>query len=486
MKKFILIRGHQGSGKTTFAEQQIKTFQKKHPHAEIVHLENDKEMTIDGVYQFSPESFDRAQKKVAEKLKSAYESKNPEILIVNSNTNQKTKSCLNLIKEAKKKGFTVEIYRLHYFYPNLHNVPKHEVIKAYLKLEENKLRDEIHIGKEEKIPEEYQILIDASKETNLFYDTERATYLSENYLLGKRANYREKFSAKYPELRVLKYQNHVFYDNKFDEALLEMRGIILDKFNQIIVRPFNKCFNYSERIDPRSAFPLKIADNQLLDVVVKVNGFLGCCTFVDLNETHPSFGASFNQKVLYSTTGTLDSDFAKLVEKHCASQEALFKAYPNHTFMFEVNDESDPHIIQEELGITLIGIRKVKTGESFSEKQLNEIGKKWNIKRPEIIEKITFKDLKALLATVKHEGFMVFDHHSQELLCKMKSPYYLVSKLFARTPNIEKKLDKRYFDEEYYPLIEYLEEHLDYFKTLNQQEKIKYIQDFIHDHLFHL
>ena len=45
MQKFILIRGHQGSGKSTFAEQKAVEFAQQYPDAEIVHIENDLLMT---------------------------------------------------------------------------------------------------------------------------------------------------------------------------------------------------------------------------------------------------------------------------------------------------------------------------------------------------------------------------------------------------------------------------------------------------------
>ena len=41
MQKFILIRGHQGSGKSTFAEQKAAEFKAQHPDAEVVRIEND-------------------------------------------------------------------------------------------------------------------------------------------------------------------------------------------------------------------------------------------------------------------------------------------------------------------------------------------------------------------------------------------------------------------------------------------------------------
>ena len=64
MQKFILLRGHQGSGKSTFAQEKIKAFQEQYPDAEIVHIENDLLMTDEnGNYQFTVEGIEQAQRK---------------------------------------------------------------------------------------------------------------------------------------------------------------------------------------------------------------------------------------------------------------------------------------------------------------------------------------------------------------------------------------------------------------------------------------
>ena len=89
----------------------------------------------------------------------------------------------------------------------------------------------------------------------------------------------------------------MFYNNNFDDALLEMRGLVMDKANNIIVRPFKKVFNYSERVSKTSKYPINIDDNRLVDLVVKVNGFLGVCTYVDLDKNHDSFDRDFNHQV---------------------------------------------------------------------------------------------------------------------------------------------------------------------------------------------
>jgi len=491
MQKFILLRGHQGSGKSTYAAELIVQFKNEHPNAQIVHIENDKELTnANGEYQWSSEALAAAQEKgramMRNALKRGQQSPQQALLIINSNTNQKATNCIQMLQSARNHGFQTEVYRLHNFYPNHHNVAQDGVLAAYIKLNQNPLRDEIHVPAVQAMsPEQHAQIQEMTQFKNRApqYDPARHTHITEDYLrLGQR-DFSIKPSKKYPQLSVLKYARSVFYENRFDNALLEMRGIVLDPHNQIIIRPFNKVFNYSERIAANSRYPIHIADDHRLTAVVKVNGFLGCCTYVRLPENHPSHGADFDNQILYSTTGSLDSDFAKLVQRHCAQYQALFQAYPNHTFMFEITDPSDVHIIRETFGETLIGIRNVATGEQFTEDELDQIAQQHGIARPQTLSNITFGELKALLKTVEHEGFMVFDADTGEMLFKLKSPYYLISKFLGRSNegNLGRKLDKRHVDEEYYPLIDHIREHQATFNAMSEHEKIAFIQAFLRE-----
>ncbi|UYZ86430.1 RNA ligase [Moraxella bovis] len=501
MQKFILIRGHQGSGKSTFAEQKIAEFKKEFPNGEIIHIENDLLLTDEnGVYHWTPERIEKAVQIGQTAMKTAFEkaraNPNLDILVINSNTNQKSSSCIHLLQSARKKGLVTEIYRLHNFFDNVHNVKRDDVLSAYVKLNNNQLRDEIHIDPIRPMSDDIKANIEKMSQFNnkkeLPFDENRQSYITDDYLKYGKRNFIIKQSKTYPELFVLKYKRDVFFNNTFDNALLEMRGLVLDKYNNIIVRPFKKVFNYSERIAKKSKYPISIDDNHLVDVVLKVNGFLGVCTYVALDETHPSYHAEFNHQVLYSTTGSLDSDFAKMNEIHCQKYEMLFKQYPNHTFLFEITDEKDVHIIKEVFGETLIGIIDVATGRQFDENELNAIADTFNaeqnaigsgitINRPQMITAMPFGELKALLKTVEHEGFMVFDSQTKEMLFKLKSPYYLISKFLGRSnaTNLGRKLDKRPVDEEYYPLIDYIKDNKEKFNQLSELDKIAFIQEFL-------
>lgn len=487
MQQFILIRGHQGSGKSTFARQQMSEFHKKYPHAIIVHLENDLLLTDEqDVYHWSAANLDKAQRQnlatFKKTLKHGQQSPNQAILIVNSNTNQKASACLHLLSMAKKFGFDTQIYRLHNFFDNQHNVKNNAVLKAYIKLNQNPLTDEIHVPAIKPINQSTQALVDkmvAFHKQALPFDKNQNTFVTTDYLQFAKQNFIKKQSINYPTLYVLKYARRVFYDNAFDDALLEMRGLIIDEFDNIIVRPFKKVFNYSERIAKNSPYPIQISDDTMVNAVVKVNGFLGVCTYVDLDKSHDSYHESFNKQVLYSTTGSLDSPFAQMTKKHCQQYEHIFKQFPNQTFLFEITDENDKHIIQENIGETLIGLIDVKTGKMASEQQLDDIAKQFNLSRPQTIKNITFGDLKQQLKDVKHEGFMVFDVNDN-LLFKLKSPFYLISKFFGRSnDNLDKRLDRKNVDEEYYPLIDYITANKDKFNQLNEHQKIEFIQKFL-------
>lgn len=228
-------------------------------------------------------------------------------------------------------------------------------------------------------------------------------------------------------------------------------------------------FNYSERIAPNAFQPLDIKDDEMVNVVWKVNGFLGVATYVSkMNE------------VIYSTTGSLDSSFRDLVEKHLKQYENLFKAYPDHSFMFEICDESDIHIIREVFGEYLIGCRNVSDGKQLTEEQLDIIAKEYTTKRP-YHKTITFGELKDELKTCQHEGYMVYSLDGTKRF-KMKSPHYLISKFLGRgkNENLEAKLsNKALLDEEYFPLVDYVNANIDEFKALDELGKIAFIQDFL-------
>jgi RNA ligase len=270
----------------------------------------------------------------------------------------------------------------------------------------------------------------------------------------------QKASARYPDLFVVKYKNKVFYESLWTPELQEMRGLVVDKDWNVIVRPFSKIFN---RFENGTDIP---GDEEVI-AVRKINGFLGCATLTE------KYG------LIISTTGSLDSEFAILAEKHLSK-------YANQllvgwTYLFEIVDVSDPHIINEIPGAYLIGIRSHKLQNGLlSEGQLDNEAKNFSCLRPDWF-RTRFDKIVEMTDRCRHEGFVVYGENTT---LKIKSPYYLVKKLFSRV-NPEKIDDqwldtaKTWIDEEYYPLVEHIRANKDAFIQLTPQERRDFMEDFI-------
>lgn len=280
-----------------------------------------------------------------------------------------------------------------------------------------------------------------------------------------------KESQRYPGLFVKKYTKKVFWDNLWhlDNDLLESRGHVQLEDGTIVIRPFTKIMNYQENgttIDP---------DEECL-VVRKINGFMACATYVPQMD-----------EVVISTTGSLDSEYVTLAEKYLEQTKTWIKNIysidkTSKTFMFEICDFTDVHIVPERFGAYLIGMRAVDDESPYFsdwryEIALDTAGDYMGVMRPEWQIK-TFKEVLEDVKTCQHEGYVVYGQTSKTVL-KIKSPYYLALKAIARKKDIM-SLDKKRVDEEYYALIDHLTAYdvSDMFNALSEQDRLSYIRDY--------
>lgn len=273
-----------------------------------------------------------------------------------------------------------------------------------------------------------------------------------------------KQSTKYPDLFVIKYKNKVFYDNLWTPALQQCRGLVLDKDYNVIVRPFDKIFNYMENGTTFKRDDMCVYSR-------KVNGYMGAVT-----NTH-------KHGVIYSTTGTLDSDYAKLIEKHVPKHVAE-KFDKGNTLLFEICDASDPHIIKEDEGAYLIGVVDCNAGWHFSEECVSRTALKHGLKRY-VHEYARFSDIVKMSKECKYEGYVVRLQEDPTKFLKIKSPYYLTTKFLARKrgDKLVELLDdigksKKTIDEEYYPLLDYLHDIKEEFVLLPEQDRITVIENY--------
>lgn len=247
------------------------------------------------------------------------------------------------------------------------------------------------------------------------------------------------------DLFVVKYARKVFFDNLWstDDRLLDSRGTVIDKDNNIVALPFRKIFN---RFENKTDLPL----DQEVIAVEKVNGFMGCYTV-------------YKGKWLASTTGSLNSVFTQRVEEMINSLvEGKEEEMKGVSWLFEICHPDDPHIIQEEFGAYLIGARSLTTGNYLEETALDIIAMEIGAKRPKW-KVCKFGELVEEVKTTHLEGFVVRDCEAETPLLKIKSPYYLTKKFFMRagTSKCDMVWNKtrkamEVLDEEYYPLLDYI------------------------------
>ena len=284
-----------------------------------------------------------------------------------------------------------------------------------------------------------------------------------------------KESQSYPGLAVAKYKRKVFYDDLWNRQLEECRGAVFDlKTKKLVALPFRKIYNYG--IDPKSP---KFNESEYCHAYRKVNGFMLAAT---LHE----------DEILLSTTGSLDSDFCgygwdllnKMEHNEYDSFCLFLTRHPGMTHMFEAVHPSDPHIIPEVEGLYYLGSRYHDTAsEIVYIPEVDPGGSGFALAKSGIFvlhpEKMTVGELKAKAMKVDHEGFVFYTSTGA---AKIKSPYYLAAKLFARAGNLDRLLNgkaKDYLDEELWPLVDAVKADRENFAALDEQSRLTYCRDIL-------
>jgi len=152
------------------------------------------------------------------------------------------------------------------------------------------------------------------------------------------------------------------------------------------------------------------------------------------------------------------------------------------TYLFEIVDPEDPHIIEEQVGAYLIGARAVCSKITLRECDLDEIAKGMGVMRPDWYQ-TNFGKIVEMTKRCQHEGFVVYNKSNGHAL-KIKSPYYLTKKFFARV--LAEKLTPEWlennrgnFDEEFYGLIDHIIEYRDEFTSHDQEGRKFFIEEYL-------
>lgn len=267
-----------------------------------------------------------------------------------------------------------------------------------------------------------------------------------------------------PDLFVLKYKRKVFYDGLWNSFLEDCRGTIVDSDWNIITLPFRKVYNYGiEKEAP------VLSDDTQVRIYKKYNGFMVAASI-------------WKGELLLSTTGSIDSDFVEMAWESMtcsyAFREELEDFIVNHdaTVLFECCHPNDPHIVDELPGLRELGFRLNDINADMS-----HMYKFFYSDEPDNEDQYTtIGHMKELARTCRHEGYVFYTEDG--ISGKIKSPYYLTKKLFMRGRDMKTLLArnaKEKIDEEYYPLLDYLSANRDQFDVMEEQERRKFIEEFL-------
>lgn len=275
-----------------------------------------------------------------------------------------------------------------------------------------------------------------------------------------------------PNLFVLKYKRKVFYDDNWNAFLRECRGLVVDKDFNIVTYPFTKIHNYGVE----DSAP-KFDDNETVFASRKVNGFMVAVTW-------------YNGRLLWSTTGSLDSDFVAMAQSiyngwtlvEQFEFQHVVKDLVGCTLMFECVHENDPHIVAEEPGLYFLGVRENVIGSFVRLGAQSYENTAWEHTGVKTVEtwQVPFSELKEMARTCKHEGF-VFESFDGKRVSKIKSPHYLAKKALMRG-NWQKFLNKNgkvELDEEFYKLHHWIHEvERERFFELDERARREFIERF--------
>ena len=267
-------------------------------------------------------------------------------------------------------------------------------------------------------------------------------------------------SSRYPGLSVVKYARTVFFDNLWDDFLIECRGLIIDEDFNVVVHPMTKVFNYGE-----NGRHIDVPKDESLMCSKKYNGFMLAVT------NHSKYG------LIFSTTGSTDSDYCILGEQYYRIYETTecYQIAEGSTAVFEICAQEDPHIISEVVGCYYLGSRS---------------NREWYPNYDNIFE----GSLNKLFASKEHvEGWVCYRYDHSNCVFKIKTPYYLKHKLLSRgnMAKIDRALSNDFgnlstymanFDEEFHDIAKALLPHRDAFISLDEQARLTFLRNLYDQH----
>jgi len=237
-------------------------------------------------------------------------------------------------------------------------------------------------------------------------------------------------------LCVLHYSNSVTKEdwNRFDRALRDCRGLVLDLKNSnlpgpltdanIVLRPYSKFFNMDQLPETAEAEILKrLSAAKYVEFAEKMDGSLVCAGF-------------YHGGIVLATSGRLDIATSPQL-RHAArvmganpQYEKMIKKYPSYTFMFESIAIDDLHIVDYVKkgvapGLYLHGARNVADGDIVRYSKIEEIAEYYGIPHVEVLRGATLTSVlehNKKSSAREEEGFVA---NIDGYLLKLKGDDYL-------------------------------------------------------------
>lgn len=228
---------------------------------------------------------------------------------------------------------------------------------------------------------------------------------------------------KYDNLYCFKYNQ--IESTKTDPIVQECRGLILDKFGNIVCRPFDRFFNYGE-IESNKSFDFSKAT-----ILSKEDGSLLKVYFYDNKWNVGTSGTAFAE-----SDCSIGVPFLSLVERVLEKSINLFMIncpdeFKDYTFLFELtvpeNRVVKPYHSEN---MFLIGIRNNNTGKykSFSDMKwiIENCFNHKNVKLPKKYDINSFEEVQELFDSLNEmdEGVVCWNEDTGERI-KIKTPSYI-------------------------------------------------------------
>lgn len=221
---------------------------------------------------------------------------------------------------------------------------------------------------------------------------------------------------EHPEggLFIFNYTQKCQFAKHWNDDTLNCRGLMLDSTGNIIARPFQKFFNYGERMPMPGTFPVEVTE--------KMDG---------------SLGILYQWQGLWqvSTRGSFVSDQAKwatnffqhLCKEHRLIPDQIFD--PDLTLLFEIIYPENRVVVDYRglQGLALIGARHKQTGAELYAPELEVIARPLHLWTPIHYTSWGIKECQdaAEVFTANDEGFVI--RFSDNERYKIKSAAYLAA-----------------------------------------------------------